>query len=146
MEKNYNNGEITVNWKPDLCIHSAKCWKSLPRVFNPRAKPWINMAGGTTDAIRTTVMNCPSGALSLAETAETPKQTNAITSAVEVAVLPNGPLLVNGAIAVKNEAGELVTKTDKTFFVAAVHQPTSLIAMAVTTKLNFEAESEMRYF
>ena len=39
--KEYNNGEVTVVWKPNLCIHSEKCWHGLPAVFNPKAKPWI---------------------------------------------------------------------------------------------------------
>lgn len=115
MEKNYTNGEITVNWQPEKCIHSTKCWKSLPRVFNPRAKPWVNMAGGTTEAIRTAVLNCPSGALSLAETTETPLQVATSDTHVEVCALPDGPLLVTGEVRVKNEAGEIVVKTDKTF-------------------------------
>ncbi len=115
MEKQYANGEITVNWNPDRCIHSTKCWKSLPHVFNPRSKPWVNMEGGTTHAIRTTVLNCPSGALSLAEMpAEQPKP--AAPAQVEVCALPNGPLQVTGEVHVKNEAGESIVKTDKTFF------------------------------
>lgn len=112
MEKQYTNGEITVNWKPELCIHSTKCWKSLPRVFNPRAKPWVNMEGAATEAIRETVLNCPSGALSLGEVAT---QIEAVSPQVEVCALPNGPLQVSGQVVVKNEAGEMVVKTDKTF-------------------------------
>lgn len=115
MEKNYSNGEITVNWQPEKCIHSTKCWKSLPRVFNPRAKPWVNMAGGSTEAIRNTVLNCPSGALSLAETKSAPANTISV-SAVEICALSNGPLQITGEVHVKNEAGEIVVKTDKTFF------------------------------
>ncbi len=115
MEKNYTNGEITVNWQPEKCIHSTKCWKSLPRVFNPRAKPWVNMAGGSTEAIREAVLNCPSGALSLAETA-TPAPKTITAAEVEVCPLPNGPLQITGEVRVKNETGEIVVKTDKTFF------------------------------
>jgi len=115
MEKNYSNGEITVNWQPEKCIHSTKCWKSLPRVFNPRAKPWVNMEGGTTEAIRTTVLNCPSGALSLAVPETTSEVTKTPTSTVEVCALPDGPLQITGVVSVKNEAGETVLKTDKTF-------------------------------
>jgi len=115
MEKNYTNSEITVNWQPEKCIHSTKCWKSLPRVFNPRAKPWVNMAGDTTEAIRTTVLNCPSGALSLAESTEVSKPVPIPAAQVEVCALPDGPLQVTGEVHLKNEAGEIVVKTDKTF-------------------------------
>ena len=60
----YSNGEVTVIWKPDLCIHSANCWKNLNAVFNPKAKPWINVQGAPTERIIQQVNQCPSGALS----------------------------------------------------------------------------------
>lgn len=43
--KTYTNGEITIVWKPDLCIHSRKCFTGLPRVFNPNKRPWVNISG-----------------------------------------------------------------------------------------------------
>jgi len=64
ITKKYDNGEVTVVWKPDLCIHSARCVKGLPGVFNTAAKPWINVAGADTEAIINQVNQCPSGALS----------------------------------------------------------------------------------
>jgi uncharacterized Fe-S cluster protein YjdI len=63
-ERAYSNGEITVNWKPGVCIHSAKCVQGLGDVFNVHARPWINMDGSTTDRIIKQVDECPSGALS----------------------------------------------------------------------------------
>ena len=45
----YTNGEITVIWKPHVCIHSKKCWTNLRAVFDPFVKPWINMQGATTN-------------------------------------------------------------------------------------------------
>lgn len=60
----YTNGEVTFVWKPDLCIHSGNCARGLPEVFNPRAKPWINMDGASTEKIIEQVKKCPSGALS----------------------------------------------------------------------------------
>ena len=62
--KNYSNGEITVHWKPDACIHSGNCARQLLTVFNPRMKPWINIEGAATDEIIKAVDRCPSGALS----------------------------------------------------------------------------------
>jgi len=60
----YSNSEITVIWQPDLCEHSTKCWRMLPEVFHPRERPWVKIANSTTEKIRSTVENCPSGALS----------------------------------------------------------------------------------
>lgn len=69
--REYTNGEITVVWKPTACIHSTRCWKGLFTVFNPKARPWVNMAGASTQAIMAQVDNCPSGALSWRKNEET---------------------------------------------------------------------------
>ena len=63
-EKIYTNGEMTVIWKPGVCLHSAKCVQGLGEVFNVSARPWINMDGAGTDRIVKQVDQCPSGALS----------------------------------------------------------------------------------
>jgi uncharacterized Fe-S cluster protein YjdI len=60
----YINGEVTVVWKPKVCIHSTVCWKGLIEVFNPKEKPWIKMDGAATERIIEQVRKCPSGALS----------------------------------------------------------------------------------
>lgn len=64
MTKHYTNGTITIFWQPELCTHSTNCWKGLISVFNPKAKPWINMEGSDTEQIAAQVAKCPSGALS----------------------------------------------------------------------------------
>ncbi|MFL5742259.1 MAG: (4Fe-4S)-binding protein [Flavisolibacter sp.] len=67
IQKTYSNGEVTIVWKPSLCIHSTICWKEstgLPEVFDPRKRPWINLEGSGTEAIVMQVKKCPSGALS----------------------------------------------------------------------------------
>lgn len=62
--KRYSNGEVTVVWRPGLCIHSAVCVQGLPQVFHPQALPWITLEQATTEAITRQVDQCPSGALS----------------------------------------------------------------------------------
>ncbi len=61
----YSNGEVTVVWKPDVCIHSAICFRGLEDVFDPRRKPWIDLNKGETKKIIEQVKKCPSGALSI---------------------------------------------------------------------------------
>jgi len=63
--KKYTNGEITINWQPDKCIHSGVCVKTLPQVYNPKDRPWIKMENASSDELRAQVAKCPSGALSI---------------------------------------------------------------------------------
>jgi uncharacterized Fe-S cluster protein YjdI len=65
MKKEYSNGEVTVVWQPDKCIHSAVCVKGLPNVFRPREVPWIEINAATSQEIVDQVSKCPSGALSI---------------------------------------------------------------------------------
>ena len=64
ITKKYTNGEVTVVWKPHVCEHSGICWSQLSKVFNPNAKPWINIDGASSERIIEQVKKCPSGALS----------------------------------------------------------------------------------
>lgn len=71
ITKRYSNGEVTVVWKPSLCIHSAICFHGLPKVFDPRMRPWVRPEAASTDAIVAQVARCPSGALSIERGATT---------------------------------------------------------------------------
>jgi uncharacterized Fe-S cluster protein YjdI len=62
--KEYSNNEITVKWQPKLYKHSGVCVKTLPKVYNLKKKPWINLDMADTDKIKSQIKNCPSGALS----------------------------------------------------------------------------------
>lgn len=67
ITKEYTNGEITIVWKPHICIHSTICWRGasgLMQVFNPAEKPWIKPEGADTERIVEQIKRCPSGALS----------------------------------------------------------------------------------
>lgn len=63
--KEYTNGEITIVWKPDLCTHSGICVKTLPKVYKPSERPWIQMENATSSEMIDQVAKCPSGALSI---------------------------------------------------------------------------------
>jgi len=119
LTKHYTNGEITIVWKPNMCIHSKKCWygeTGLLAVFNPMEKPWIKPEGATTEQIIAQIGQCPSGALSYFNNEATTESTTEISSTQIVEVLPNGPLLVYGNISVKDKSGEITTKNNVTAF------------------------------
>ena len=65
MKKEYSNNEVTIVWKPELCEHAGECVKALPKVYNPKERPWIKAENATGDEIKAQVAKCPSGALSI---------------------------------------------------------------------------------
>lgn len=68
MEKNiikkYKNKELTILWEPKKCIHAGVCVKTLPGVYDPKAKPWIKPENATIQELKDQIDLCPSGALS----------------------------------------------------------------------------------
>jgi uncharacterized Fe-S cluster protein YjdI len=114
-QKNYTNGEVTVVWKPDLCIHSTNCVNGLGEVFNTQARPWVNMQGASSERIIAQVHMCPSGALSYFKNEEGEKPVSAVEETL-VEVLPNGPLVVYGTLRLKDKDGNETTRSPKTAF------------------------------
>lgn len=120
VTKKYSNNEITIVWKPSLCIHSTKCWKgemALPQVFNPAKKPWIEAEASNSKRIIEQIDKCPSGALSyyLNDKSVTSNHpTQIIENIIEVS--KNGPLLVYGNITIKAHDGAETKKNKVTAF------------------------------
>ena len=67
MSKEYTNGEITIKWQPKLCQHAAVCVGTLPKVYNPKASPWIAIENAKTEELKAQINRCPSSALSYYE-------------------------------------------------------------------------------
>ncbi|MDQ3050434.1 MAG: (4Fe-4S)-binding protein [Bacteroidota bacterium] len=65
ITKHYSNGEMVIVWQPSKCAHSGICFRGMPRVFDTRVKPWINMENAETAQIQAQIAKCPSGALSI---------------------------------------------------------------------------------
>ena len=113
-KKEYSNSEITVVWQPELCIHSGVCFKGLPRVFQPRVRPWIKIDGATTEAIVNQVKACPSGALSYFRNADRNIEEEPLET--KVTVRENGPLLVHGTLKITHKDGKEEIKNKLTAF------------------------------
>ena len=122
--KKYSNGTVTVVWQPAKCIHSMICWKppfGLPEVFDPKARPWVDMEGASDEKIIAQVKKCPSGALSyfLDESPEQPVDSGQETSEgppVVVQVMEGGPLMVYGNLTVRDPQGNEVARNNVTAF------------------------------
>jgi uncharacterized Fe-S cluster protein YjdI len=57
---------LQVTWDKDVCIHSAKCVKTLPQVFKVENGKFVIEPAEASDAeVRAAVAACPSGALKL---------------------------------------------------------------------------------
>jgi uncharacterized Fe-S cluster protein YjdI len=107
----YKNESITVFWKPEICMHAAKCVGGSPAVFNPKKKPWVNVNAESVEKIMATIDRCPSKALSYANPGENNKK-NKISS-VEFSLMKNGPILVNGPFCVKDTDGNIIKEGEK---------------------------------
>jgi len=116
--KEYSNGEVTILWKPDVCIHSAKCVKQLPEVFKPKDIPWVQMEHASAEAIVKAVKGCPSGALSyFINTAKKEEISQEVKSEpTKVEIINNGPLMVYGELNVTHADGREEQKTRATAF------------------------------
>ncbi len=132
-DREYSNGEITVYWRPDKCIHATTCYRELIEVFNPRKKPWINMKGASTERIIEVINKCPTESLTYKWNDESKnteavneknnkiRQALAFTSEVKqipvkLQMMTDGPLVVQGSFVIYNSDGNLLKSMTMTSF------------------------------
>jgi uncharacterized Fe-S cluster protein YjdI len=101
----YANDKIEVTWEPRLCIHVRNCVR-LNSVFDPEARPWVNVDGADPDEIAAAVRSCPTGALHFrrfdgGEQEEAAEETR-------IDPRPNGPLFVRGHVRVLDGDGHVI--------------------------------------
>lgn len=65
--KEYQKDDLTIVWQPQKCIHAGICVKTLPAVYNPKAKRWISAENASKEELKNQISTCPSGALSYRE-------------------------------------------------------------------------------
>jgi uncharacterized Fe-S cluster protein YjdI len=107
--REYSTDEIVVEWQPRLCFHSHNCIRALPQVFDPNARPWVNIQGASADEIEAAVGQCPSGALR----ARRVGAAEARTEPLEVEASLNGPLLIRGGVRLLDGEGKVLYEGDK---------------------------------
>ena len=99
--KDYGRGDLTIHWKPKKCIHSEICVKTLPEVYKPSEKPWIQPEGASEQELMAQIDRCPSAALTYTRKGEEEK--NEVSASTEIEVVPNGPFLVKGGCTLVRE-------------------------------------------
>ncbi|MDH3698498.1 MAG: (4Fe-4S)-binding protein [Flavobacteriaceae bacterium] len=114
--KEYVNGDLTVVWKPAKCIHAAVCVETLPQVYDPNAKPWIKPENASIDELKAQIGKCPSGALSYRMAGATNLGVDAISDAIPVEVIKNGPVIVKGSVSIVLPDGSMMKKERSTAF------------------------------
>ena len=102
----YANDVIEVHWEPRLCIHTRNCVEGLPGVFDPGARPWVDVDAGDADTIAATVLTCPTGALHFRRLDGGAQETASEGTTVEPR--PNGPLFVRGRVRIVDPDGNLI--------------------------------------
>jgi uncharacterized Fe-S cluster protein YjdI len=102
MRKTYAAPEIAVSFDPALCIHARRCVEGLPRVFDPKARPWIRPEETPAAELAAVVRRCPTGALRYELAAGPPEEPDA---AATIRPEKNGPLDVRGSVRVEDSRG-----------------------------------------
>jgi uncharacterized Fe-S cluster protein YjdI len=105
--KEFSNGEITVFWRADRCIHSANCLIGLPEVFNSKKRPWINIHASNSKEIMHIVDTCPSRALTYLKsnkliTSKPRAKPKKKAKFARIQILKNGPVLITGNFIVRD--------------------------------------------
>ena len=102
----YGNDAIEVHWEPRLCIHVRNCVRQLGQVFDPSARPWIDVDAADPDAIAQTVLTCPTGALHFRRLDGGEEEVTDAETTVEPR--PNGPLFVRGPVKIVDADGRII--------------------------------------
>ena len=115
FNQSYSNKDITVFFKPRLCIHAAVCIKELPKVFNLNKEPWVNMEGASTDEIIGCVERCPTGSLYY-ERINKKDKPKLQSNETLVTLMKNGPLIIHNDCKIIDEKGKEHIKKGKSAF------------------------------
>ena len=108
LTRRYETEGIIVEWYAGRCIHSANCIRSLPAVFDPRRRPWIDAHAARANDIARAVLRCPTGALHFQRTDDGPQETPDVPTTLTP--VRDGPLYVRGDVEVRGYQGERVRR------------------------------------
>lgn len=125
--RKYTNNDLEIYWYSELCSHVSICVCRLPKVFNSKARPWVDINGAAPEDIIKTIDECPAGALkySLPEGSNVdPKLATGPGSinydltrneckAVKIKTFKNGPLIVEGPIELYGSDGKLLKESSR---------------------------------
>lgn len=94
VQREYRTDQIVVYWEPQLCIHTARCLRGLPQVFDINRRPWIKVDAASADQIAEVVARCPTSALRFERLDGGPQEQAPEQTTIQAT--PDGPLYVRG--------------------------------------------------
>jgi uncharacterized Fe-S cluster protein YjdI/CDGSH-type Zn-finger protein len=108
LTREYIGRGIRVEWYASRCIHVGDCLRAMPRVFDSRRRPWVDLTlpEAEADAVADAVLRCPTGALHYERLDGGPQEV--ASSGVRATVIPNGPLLLRGDVEIFDDAGRRI--------------------------------------
>lgn len=136
----YKSDKINVSYAPDTCIHAAECVNGLPNVFNPKEKPWVNVAGANPEEIIEVINKCPSGALGYELLELEIKKEDKKMEKTKLTVMPNGPVMVEGNLTINKMTGENIKDAEKVFLCRCGHSSNKPFCDGAHKKEDFKAE------
>jgi len=104
--KEYSEGDFTVTFDPQKCMHSEHCWRELNGVFKPKERPWIQPDGADRQRVIDQINRCPSGALGYQIDGENGQ--NITSEKGRIKVNANGPLMVKGPVEIEQADGSVI--------------------------------------
>jgi uncharacterized Fe-S cluster protein YjdI len=104
--REYPSTGIAVVWDSTRCIHTGRCLRGLPGVFNLDKRPWVDVGAATPEEIAAVIRRCPTDALRYRPGPGLPEEQPDMPTTIEPR--PNGPLYVRGAIRIVDRRGEVL--------------------------------------
>lgn len=105
--RSYSGTDIDISFDMSRCIHSRNCFLSLPQVFDPARKPWVDPDAVPAEEVAAMIRTCPSGALQFTRkdggAEERPAGIN------RVRIQENGPLELTGDLRLNGEGHTRLT-------------------------------------
>jgi len=110
LTREYTGRGIRVEWYASRCIHVGECIRAMPRVFDSRRRPWVDLtfSEAEADAVAEAVLRCPTGALHFERLDGGPQEVAA--PGVRATPIPKGPLYLRGDVEIFDEAGQLIRR------------------------------------
>jgi uncharacterized Fe-S cluster protein YjdI/CDGSH-type Zn-finger protein len=108
-ERDYETDRIRVRWDSTRCLHTARCIRRAPDVFDSSRRPWVQLDGADPEDVADAVRRCPTGALAF-EWLDRSDDDGAAAEPPMIELQRNGPYYVSGPIKVLSVDGQVLAR------------------------------------